>query len=103
MIATARRTPPGCFRADRRLALFAAEGAGEGAGFVEVVEPQLDRDPLPFRPHRDLVAERLLELVAGLGESRLDVGIERFAAPSCPWLASQPNPVLGLADGPSTP
>ena len=100
MIATARCSDPS--PPVRAATPLAAEGAGKGAGLVEVVEAQLERDPLSFRPHPDLVAERLLELVAGLLERRLDLGIEpRLASSST--LAGQPAEPCPRSRGPTIP
>src|SRR6185312_3087930 len=78
-----------------------AQGAGERLGLVDVVEAKLGDDPLPLGPDHDLVAERRLERVAGRLECCGLLRIDRHAPWLRFWLASQPNPVLGLAHRPT--
>src|SRR6201996_1763227 len=88
--------------AARRRALLApaTDLAGQLVGFVQVVEAELDDDPVAAGADGDLVAERRLERVGGVVEGGTLVGIgRRFPRPGS-WLAGQPNTILGLADRP---
>ena len=79
----------------------AAQLPGQDVRLVDVVEAQLDDDPVAPRPHAHLVAEGDLERVRRRLEGRGLLRIDRRLPRPSFWLASQPNPVLGFADRPS--
>src|SRR5262245_45183821 len=92
----------GCVPADGLSGAVYADAAGQGAGLLEVVKADLDRDVAALWFHRHLVAESALQLVGGGTESCLFLGPEDSLSGSpFSWLASQLSSVLGLAHRPA--
>src|SRR3954469_16161577 len=66
-----------------------------------VGEGKLGDDPRPLRPGGDFMADRLLERISDVAEGSDGVGIGRGSLRPRFWLASQPDPILGLSNGPA--
>ena len=76
--------------------------AGQGVGLVEVVEAELDGDPVALRRAPSTSWPSAASSASPAASQRRGLlGVDRRSPRPRFWLASQPNPVLGLADRPA--